>query len=41
MFKVTVAKVNIQNSFQGEKKAYVKLGGESIASDVSADLGLI
>ena len=41
MFKVTVAKVNIQNSFTGQKKAYVKLGGESLASDVSADLGLI
>jgi ribosomal protein L23 len=41
MFKVTVANVNIQNSFTGQKKAYVKLGGESLASDVSADLGLI
>jgi large subunit ribosomal protein L23 len=41
MFKVTVAGVNIQNSVKGEKRAYVKLGGESLASDVSADLGLI
>jgi ribosomal protein L23 len=41
LFKVKVAKVNIQNSFQGIKKAYVKLGPESLASDVSADLGLI
>jgi ribosomal protein L23 len=41
MFKVTVVNVNIQNSFTGQKKAYVKLGGESLASDVSADLGLI
>ncbi len=41
LFKVKVAKVNIQNSFQGQKRAYVKLGPESLASDVSADLGLI
>ena len=41
LFNVKVAKVNVQNSFQGEKKAYVKLGPESLASDVSADLGLI
>jgi large subunit ribosomal protein L23 len=41
LFKVTVAKVNIHNSFQGGKRAFVKLGGDSIASDVSADLGLI
>lgn len=41
LFKVKVVKVNIQNSFSGDKKAYVKLGGESLASDVSADLGLI
>jgi ribosomal protein uL23 len=41
LFKVKVDKVNIQNSFQGEKRAYVKLGPESLASDVSADLGLI
>jgi ribosomal protein uL23 len=41
LFKVKVAKVNIQNSFTGQKKAYVKLTGDSLASDVSADLGLI
>ena len=41
LFKVRVIKINIQNSFSGEKKAYVKLGPESLASDVSADLGLI
>ena len=41
LFNVKVAKVNIHNSFQGGKRAYVKLGGESLASDVSADLGLI
>ncbi len=41
LFKVKVAKVNIQNSFQGQKRAYVKLGGDHLASDVSADLGLI
>ncbi len=41
MFKVKVAKVNIQNSFTGKKVAYVKLAPSSLASDVSADLGLI
>ncbi len=41
IFKVRVVKVNILNSFNGEKKAYVKLGPENVASDVSADLGLI
>ncbi len=41
LFKVKVVKVNIQNSFSGEKKAFVKLSPEHLASDVSADLGLI
>ncbi len=41
MFKVTVTKVNLQNSFDGQKKAYVKLSADKSASDVSADLGLI
>ena len=41
LFKVKVIKINIQNSFTGEKRAYVKLGPESLAADVSADLGLI
>ena len=41
LFKVRVVKVNLQNSFFGQKRAYVKLGPEKLASDVSADLGLI
>ncbi len=41
LFKVKVSHVNIQNSFTGEKRAYVKLHSGSLASDVSADLGLI
>lgn len=41
MFKVKVTSVNIQNSFQGRKKAYVKLSPEFMASDISADLGFI
>ena len=41
LFSVKVEKINIQNSFQGQKRAYVKLGPESLASDISADLGLI
>lgn len=41
LFKVKVMRINIQNSFKGEKRAYVKLSPESLASDVSADLGLI
>lgn len=41
LFKVNVIKVNTQNSFKGEKRAYVKLSPESLASDISADLGLI
>ena len=41
LFKVKVSKVNIQNSFQGTKRAYVKLSPEFLASDVSAELGLI
>tara|TARA_Y100000310_G_C19958003_1_gene479916 strand:- start:31 stop:327 length:297 start_codon:yes stop_codon:yes gene_type:complete len=41
LFNVKVAKVNVHNSFQGGKRAIVKLGPESLASDVSADLGLI
>lgn len=41
LFKVKVAAVNIQNAFQGTKRAYVRLAGGSLASDVSADLGLI
>lgn len=41
LYKVKVVKVNIDNSFTGVKKAYVKLSPENLASDVSADLGLI
>lgn len=41
LFKVKVAKVNIQNAFTGQKRAYVKLSPESVASDVSAELGMI
>jgi large subunit ribosomal protein L23Ae len=41
LFKVKVVKVNLQNSFNGEKRAYVKLSKGHLASDVSADLGLI
>ncbi len=41
LFKVRVVKVNIQNTILGEKRAYVKLAPGNLASDVSADLGLI
>lgn len=41
LFKVKVAAVNIHNSIRGQKRAYVKLRPEFVASDVSADLGLI
>lgn len=41
LFKVKVAKVNIQNSIRGVKRATVKLTPQFLASDVSADLGLI
>lgn len=41
LYKVKVVKVNVDNSFTGKKKAYVKLSPENLASDLSADLGLI
>ena len=41
LFKVKVTKVNIQNSIEGKKRAIVQLSAEHLASDVSADLGLI
>ena len=41
LFKVKVTAVNIQNSVQGQKRAYVTLSKSNPASDVSADLGLI
>lgn len=41
LFKVKVKSVNILNSVQGYKKAYVTLDSNYLASDVSADLGFI
>ena|SRR3989338_5324423 len=41
LFKVKVATVNTHHSFHGGKRAYVKLSPSHLASDVSADLGLI
>ena len=41
LFKVKVKSVNILNSVQGFKKAYVTLDPNYLASDVSADLGFI
>lgn len=41
LFKVKVIKVNLQNSFRGDKRATVKLSAGNLASDVSAELGLI
>ncbi len=41
LFKVKVRGVNVQNCVQGYKKAYVTLGPNFLASDVSADLGFI
>ncbi len=41
LFKVRVVAVNIHNSIQGQKRAYVKLSAGNVAADVSADLGLI
>ncbi|MEK6853097.1 MAG: 50S ribosomal protein L23 [Nanoarchaeota archaeon] len=41
LYNVKVMKVNVDNSFTGVKKAHVKLSPEHLASDVSADLGLI
>ncbi|PIN73781.1 50S ribosomal protein L23 [Candidatus Woesearchaeota archaeon CG10_big_fil_rev_8_21_14_0_10_45_16] len=41
LFNVKVTKVNIQNSFRGQKRAVVKLSPDHLASDVSADLGMI
>ncbi len=41
LFKVKIVKINIQNSFSGKKKATVKLSSAHLASDISADLGLI
>ena len=41
LYNVKVVKVNMDNSFTGVKKAYVKLSPANLASDLSADLGLI
>ena len=41
LYNVKVVKVNIDNSFTGVKKAHVKLHPQNLASDLSADLGLI
>ena len=41
LFKVRVKKVTMHNSFNGGKRAFVKLAAGSSAADVSADLGLI
>lgn len=41
LYNVKVVKVNMDNSFTGVKKAHIKLSPEYLASDVSADLGLI
>jgi ribosomal protein L23 len=41
LFKVRVKKVKMHNSFNGGKRAFVKLAQGSSAADVSADLGLI
>lgn len=41
LYNVKVMKVNVDNSFTGVKKAHIKLSPGYLASDVSADLGLI
>ena len=41
IFNVKVTKVNLHNSIQGQKRAFVKLHADSIAADISADMGLI
>lgn len=41
LFKIKVVNVNIQNSINGDKKAHVRLSPNTLASDLSADLGLI
>ena len=41
LFKVKVIKVNLHNSFVGQKRAFVTLAAENSASDIGADLGLI
>ncbi len=41
LFAVKVVKVNLHHSQDGQKRAYVKLSPAHLASDVSADLGMI
>ncbi len=41
LFKVKVKKVNLLNSLDGKKKAYIQLASSHLASDLSAELGLI
>lgn len=41
LFKVKVVKVNTFISFDGVKKAYVKLAPEFVAMDVATKLGMI
>jgi ribosomal protein L23 len=41
LFKVKVKSVNVQNSFKGNKRAFVTLTQDYLASDISADLGFI
>jgi ribosomal protein uL23 len=41
LYGVKVVSVNLFNSNKGEKKAYVKLSGETPAIDLATKLGLI
>ena len=41
LFSVKVVSVNTLNDMNGQKRAYVKLSPEHLASDISGDLGLI
>ncbi len=41
LYEVKVAKVNVQITNQGQKKAYVKLTPEFRASDVAIKLGIL
>ena len=40
-FNVKVMRVNMQNSVDGRKKAFVRLDASNLAADVSADLRFI
>ncbi|HII85893.1 TPA: 50S ribosomal protein L23 [Candidatus Bathyarchaeota archaeon] len=41
LYEVKVAKVTVQMTPRGEKKAFVKLGAEFKASDVAIKLGIL